>query len=83
MVASAFSLQNGFTCGNYSECELKHNITGKAKQTIILIDSSKFDKSMPFTFAPLESVDILITDTRPADEVLARAKENGVTVLWE
>ena len=83
LVASAFSPENGCTCGNYSECELKRSIIDKAKKTIMLVDSSKFGKSMPFTFATLDQIDLLITDQRPSDEILALAEQNQVTVLWE
>lgn len=83
LVASAFSPENGCTCGNYSECELKHHIIGKAKQVIVLCDSSKFGKSMPFTFAPVKEIDILITDTEPAADVLRQAQRDQTTVLWE
>ena len=83
MVASAFSQENGCTCGNYSECELKRNIIAKAKKTIMLVDASKFGKSMPFTFATLDQIDLLITDQRPSDEIMDSATQNQVTVLWE
>ena len=83
MVASAFSQENGCTCGNYSECELKRNIIAKAKKTIMLVDASKFGKSMPFTFATLDQIDLLITDQRPSDEIMESAIQNQVTVLWE
>ncbi len=82
MVASAFSLDNGFSCGNYSEFELKRLIINKARKTIMLLDSSKFDKSMPFTFAGLSDIDVLITDCRPQDNVLSTAKEHGIEIRF-
>lgn len=83
MVASAFSLDNGFTCGNYSEGELKNNIIKKAKKIIVLIDSSKFGKSMPFTFADLENIDIIVTDCPPEDAVIQKCHQFGVSVVFE
>ncbi len=82
MVASAFSLEGGFTCGSYSECELKKRIVDKAQLTIVMVDSSKFGHSMPFTFAGLEDIDILITDTKPDEHILVKAQECGVTVRY-
>ena len=62
MAASAFSLQNGFTCGDYYEAELKRLIIRKAQQVIMLMDSSKINTGMPYTFARLNQVQTLITD---------------------
>lgn len=83
LVASAFSPDNGFTCGNSDECELKQAIAAKARRTIVMVDSSKFGKSMPYTFATLASIDVLITDVRPEDEILALAQTHGTTVVFD
>lgn len=82
IVASAFSCEDGFTCGNSNECELKRSIVAKAKKTIVLVDSAKFSKSMPFTFARLEDISILITEKKPDSSVLEAAAQSGVKVLW-
>ena len=62
IVPSGFSPKTGFTCGNYSECELKKFVVQKASKVILLIDSSKFEKSLPYSFCELSDVDIIITD---------------------
>ncbi len=79
MVASAFSAEDGFTCGNMSECELKRKIAAKAKKTIVLADCSKAGKSMPFTFARMGEADILITECKPPADIVAAAK--GKTLI--
>ena len=83
LVASAFSPDTGFTCGNADECALKRAIVDKARLTILMVDSSKFGKSMPYTFANLEDVDVLITETRPENAIVKLAKQNNVTVIFE
>ncbi len=83
LVASAFSPDTGFTCGNSDECELKRAITAKARRTILMVDSSKFGKSMPYTFATLADVDVLITDVEPDASVLKLAKANNTQVVFE
>ena len=82
IAASAFSASDGFTCGNKSECELKKKVIAKAKKTIILADSTKFDKTMPFTFAHPEKVSVLITEKQVSDEIAAVAKKSGMKVEW-
>lgn len=83
MAPSALSADAGFTCGNYSECELKKLIIKKAKKTVMLADSSKFDRAMPFTFAKLADIDVLITDAEPPQEILKEAEAQGVIVRWQ
>ncbi len=83
LVASAFSPDTGFTCGNSDECELKRAIAAKARRTILLVDSSKFGKSMPHTFATLDDIDVLITETRPDDAIMKLAKQSNTTVIFE
>ncbi len=83
LVASAFSPDGGFSCGNADECELKRAIAAKARRTILMVDSSKFGKSMPHTFATLDDVDVLITETRPDDAIMKLAKQSNTTVIFE
>ncbi len=83
LVASAFSADGGFTCGNSDECELKRAIASKARRTIVMVDSSKFGKTMPYTFATLEDVDILITDVLPEKSILELAEKFGTAVVFE
>lgn len=83
MVASAFSLEYGFTCGNAAECELKKAIISKAARTVMLVDSSKFGKSMPYTFAELSDAQYLITEVKPDDAVLKITESAGITVLYD
>ena len=59
---SGYSQNNGFSCGNYAESELKNFIVKKARTVIMLMDTSKLDKNLPYTFCRLSDIDILITD---------------------
>jgi DeoR/GlpR family transcriptional regulator of sugar metabolism len=83
IVGSAYSPKNGFTCGNYSEGEIKNLIIGKAEKTVLLIDSTKLGKSMPFTFASMQDIDVLVTDKQPDFDVMTLAQQAGVSVLWD
>nr|PZN06626.1 MAG: hypothetical protein DIU64_13645 [Caldicoprobacter oshimai] len=80
MAASGFSLEYGFTCGDYDECELKRAIIRKARKVILLMDVSKIDKNMPFTFASLKEIDVLICDKPLPDDIMEAAKRYGVEV---
>ena len=81
MAASGFSLQNGFTSGTFSECELKQEVLRRASSVIMLMDSSKCGKSLPYTFGTLKDIGVLVSDDNLPDEIKAAAAENGVTVI--
>lgn len=78
---SGLSLRSGFTVGNYSECELKRIVVEKARLVVILMDASKVDKSLPYTFSTFDNVDVLITSQPLPDELLAEAKAKKVKVI--
>ena len=82
VVPSAFSLENGLSCGNDSECELKRYIIQNASMKIALVDSGKFGKSMPFTFASFSEIQILITDTKPEEDVMRFAETHDIKIIW-
>ena len=49
----------------------------------MLVDSSKIGHTMPFTFARLEEIDVLVTEQEPSEELLTAAQSKDVTVRWE
>lgn len=81
MAASAFSLHSGFTCGDFFEAEIKRLVIRKAQTTVVLMDSSKIDRGMPYTFARLSDTDILVTDAPLPAEYLKAARQAKVTVI--
>lgn len=81
MAASGYSLQNGFTSGTYSECELKKKVLKSASNIIMLMDSSKVNKSLPYTFGSLNDVDVLVSDTGLPEDIKEAAKKTGTQVI--
>lgn len=81
MAASAFSIQNGFTCGDYYEAELKRLIIRKAQQVIMMIDSSKINIGMPYTFARLSQIQTMITDNTLPDDYVKAIHQARVVLL--
>ena len=68
MAASGFTFNNGFTCGNFDECQIKKRVISKTAKSIMLMDSSKIGKNLPFTFADPADIDLLITDEKLTQE---------------
>ncbi|WHH59011.1 DeoR/GlpR family DNA-binding transcription regulator [Petroclostridium sp. X23] len=75
-----FSLEAGFTSGSFNECNLKQAIIQKAQKVIMIMDKSKINKNMPYTFATLKDIDILISDEKLPDQILQAANSNNVQV---
>lgn len=78
---SGYSGKDGFTGGNYSECELKREIIGKAHKTVVLMDSSKLEKVLPYTFCSMSDINVLITDKLSNSQLLRDAEAAGVEVI--
>lgn len=60
--ASGFNIDSQFTVSNIYEAELKKTIINKAHKVIVLMDTSKIGKSLPYTFASVDDIDVLITE---------------------
>lgn len=64
LTPSGYSHTGGFTCGNFAESELKSFVAKKAHTVVMLMDASKIDKALPYTFCDLQDVDTLIIDRK-------------------
>lgn len=81
IAASAFSLNSGFSCGDYYEAELKRLIIRKAQRVILLMDSTKINSGLPHTFARLNNIHTWITDGPLPEDVQKAARQAHVTLL--
>lgn len=81
MATSAFSYKDGFSCAVREEAELKSFVISRARKRIMLLDSSKIDHSLSYTFAKIENVDILVTDEYFPAELKQEFKRRGVRVV--
>lgn len=62
LTPTGYSTDSGFTVANYNECELKRIVVAKARHVIMLADSSKCDRTLPYTFCELSDTETLITE---------------------
>ena len=81
MASSGFSFRSGFTCGSFDECRIKKRVIEKAAKVIMLMDSSKFGRNMPFTFAGIADIDVLITDSKITKGDLRELGKAGTEVV--
>ena len=69
LTPTGFSLEDGFTVGSFNECELKRIVARKARVVIMLMDSMKCNRSLPYTFCNVEDTDVIITDASISEEL--------------
>ncbi len=79
--ASAFTPENGFSCGSQIEADLLKHTREKAKSMYMMLDSSKIGKTMPYTFARLEDIDVLITDENFPAELKNLFAQKNIVVM--
>lgn len=79
--ASAFAEDSGFSCGSPVEADLLKLIRRKAKAVYMMLDSSKIGKIMPYTFAHIEDIDVLITDENFPEDVKELFKSYDIVVM--
>ncbi|NLB81922.1 MAG: DeoR/GlpR transcriptional regulator [Clostridiaceae bacterium] len=81
LASSGFSFKNGFTAGNYEECVIKKFVVSKANKTIVVMDSTKFGKNMPFTFAHLSDIELLISDENVPKDLKRRINNDKLKLV--
>lgn len=84
LVASGYSGECGFTCGKESEAQIKALVIEKARHVIVLMDMSKMQRLLPYTFARLSDINYFVTEASPRqlpEEFLEQAEAAGVTVV--
>ena len=79
--ASGYSREGGFTCGYEEQAKLRRLLIEKARCVIILMDSSKVGKMLPYTCAKMEDVDYLVTDQAGVPQLSEDARHSRVSIL--
>ena len=79
--ASAFSFEQGFSCISQVESELLKFILARAKMVYMMLDTSKIGKIMPYTFASVEDIDVLITDDNFPPAEKEKFEPNDLVVI--
>ena len=79
--ASAFTPENGFSCGSMVEADLLKMARRKAKSMYMMLDSSKIGKVMPYTFAHLEDINVIITDDEFPSDLKEQFAQHNIVVM--
>src|ERR1700676_3814167 len=65
---SGLLLPDGLSCNNLPDATVKQALINSSRHTILCMDSSKIGRAYLARFAPLNIIDVLITDNGIADE---------------
>lgn len=79
--ASGYSADAGFNCGKESEMLVKRKAIERARTSVVLCDTSKENRLLPFTFASFDEIDYLITDTQPGQDVIQAAAAGKCRII--
>jgi DeoR/GlpR family transcriptional regulator of sugar metabolism len=72
---------DGIFTSNLEEGQIAKIIMSHAKENIVLIDSSKFDREGIINFAPLSKIHTLVTDRNIPDDYLKNMIGFGIKVV--
>jgi DeoR family transcriptional regulator, aga operon transcriptional repressor len=77
----ALSVQHGATAYNEGEASINQLMVARARQVIVVADSSKLGRHAFARVCPIDRVDVLVTDAAADPATLARFADAGVQVV--
>ena len=80
--ALGLSLKAGITVENPVQAALKKVMISNSLQKVVLIDSSKFDKTSLSKVCDFKDIDIVVTDKKPQDCYLKYFKKIGIELIY-
>ncbi len=71
----------GFTCGTEADMVIKRTVIRRARTSVMMCDSGKFSRLMPYTFAAFDDVQYLVCDKDVPGSIADAARRSGVRIL--
>jgi DeoR family fructose operon transcriptional repressor len=78
---AGINLREGFTQSNMEEVPVKQQVAGRAREVIVLADSSKFNQDVLVMFLRLEQASTVITDSGVSQQDKSALEERGIRVI--
>lgn len=76
------SVEMGVTDYFFETTQLRRGVVERSKRTVLLADSTKFGKNTPAVVFPLETADVVVTDTRPEEVYVDALQKAGVSLVF-
>ncbi len=77
----ALSVEEGLSSPNSQTAQTKRAMIARARERIVVADSSKLGRFALYAVAPLESITTLVTDDQAEPELLEQIRAHGVEVI--
>lgn len=78
--ARGLTLEEGLTDVNLNEVNLKRRMIESCRQVVALLDSLKWGKVAAYTFADLQQINTVVSDSNVPKDLLKALRKNGVEV---
>jgi len=79
--AAGISVANGLTEFNVEDAQIKQALIRNARECIVVADGSKFGVTTFASYAPLKTIDKIVTDRSAPADVLEQIRNQGVEVV--
>jgi DeoR family fructose operon transcriptional repressor len=78
--SDGISISKGLTSKSEIESEVSLLMSKNAEQTFLLCDSTKLEKDSFLKFAPINIVNVLVTDYNASSEILTKYYNSGMKI---
>lgn len=78
---NALTIEHGLSTPDSDEAAVKRAMVRCADRVVVVADSSKIGRRHLLSFAPLDAVDVLVTDTDLDDTDRDRLTDHGIEVV--
>lgn len=75
-------MEKGITDANELFTQVKKNMLASAKQKILAVDRTKFNRIAFSQICSITDIDIVVTDVKPSEDWLRYFEEKGITCLY-
>ena len=80
LATAALDATAGFMSFDFGEAQLARAMLARANNTVVLADTSKFNRTASFTVGQLGQIDQLVCEAAPDGELLLELEEQGVAI---
>ncbi len=79
--ADGFSVANGLTASDFDTARINQLVVAESEKRILLADTSKAGKASVIHYAPIESVDTLVTNKWLAPDIKAELLKSNINII--
>ena len=78
---NALTIDHGLSTADAQEAAVKSSMVTNARKVVVLCDSTKLGNDYLVSFAPLDAIDIVVTDTDAPESFVSELRERGIKVV--